>query len=171
MLFQCLLQRPQVSRVDHGSRDAHLGQHGLNKLAGAAVAVRGGHNVAARRHQRQQHCGGSIHSRRRHQTVLRPLQPSNLLLTGPRCWVAIAPILIAAIAALLISNQLRRVPKRVCGSLDDGRCERVCSMQHAAHGRGQMQLESALLRPSSSSSSAQYTPSQAAGGQQHAPST
>jgi hypothetical protein len=66
VLLQRALQRAQVGRVDHGRGDAHLGQHGLDELARAAVAVGGGHDVPARRHQREQHRRRAAHAARAH---------------------------------------------------------------------------------------------------------
>ncbi len=59
----------------------------LDELAGAAVAVGGGHDVAPRRHQGQQHGCGAVHAAAGQQAVVRALQrlrpPPDLLTTPP----------------------------------------------------------------------------------------
>jgi hypothetical protein len=51
-----------VSRVDHSGADAHLGQHSLDELARAPIAVCCGDDVPPSRHQCQQHGCRRIHA-------------------------------------------------------------------------------------------------------------
>mmetsp|Transcript_29096 Transcript_29096/g.82008 ORF Transcript_29096/g.82008 Transcript_29096/m.82008 type:complete len:358 (+) Transcript_29096:482-1555(+) len=131
----------QVRGVDDGGRDAHLREHRLDELPGAAVAVRGGDNVATGRDQGEQHCGGGVHARGGQQAVLSSLQRHDLRLTGAGGRVAIPAILVGSIIALLIVDELLRVAEGVCGGLNDGGRQGIADPRPtlalaAVHGEG-----------------------------------
>jgi len=122
---QGLLQGTYVVRGNDGHADVHFGQELLHELARAPVAVACGDDVAPRGHQREQHAGDATHTGCGHNTVLGPLQCSELLLHRLDRGVAVAPVLVAVPAALVEVNDLLRVVEEVGRRLCDGRGQTV----------------------------------------------
>ena len=117
VVFEGLLQSSQIARVDHRGSDPHFRQHRLNELPRAAVAVRGGHDVAPGGNQSQEHRRRRVHPARGHQAVLRLLQDSDLLLCRARCGVAVSAIFVGAVPPLLVGDELGGVLEGVGGGL------------------------------------------------------
>ncbi len=121
-----VFQRLVVAGGDRRDLDAVPGQHGVEELTRATVAVVRHDDVGAARQQRVEHGRHRAHPAREQETVRRSFERRELRLRDLLRRVAVPPVVDAGVdLAVEVILQLLAVRPRVGRRLDDRRGERV----------------------------------------------